>query len=52
MEGLESGKRNSVVAGRLDKETEIQRLEIERLRNVVLEFAAENVQLKKSPGML
>lgn len=52
LECLESGKRNSVLAGRVDTETQVQRLEIERLRNVVLEFAAENVQLKKSPGML
>ena len=52
LEGLETTKRNGTVTARAEKQIEDQQRELERLREVVLEIAAENVQLKKSPGVL
>ncbi len=54
-QGLETTKRNSAGAAessQAQKQIEDQRREIERLKEVVLEIAAENVVLKKSPGVL
>ena len=53
--GLESRKRGSADAGELaqtQKQNEEHLREIDRLKEVVLEIAAENVTLKKSPGVL
>ncbi len=53
--GLESGKRGSANVGELaqvQKQNEDHLREIDRLKEVVLEIAAENVKLKKSPGVL
>jgi transposase-like protein len=53
--GLETSKRGQASAGELaiaQKQSEEQRREIARLKEVVLEIAAENVVLKKSPGVL
>lgn len=52
LEGLETTKRSGAVTARAEKQNQEQQREIERLREVVLEIAAENVQLKKSPGVL
>ncbi len=54
-QGLETTKRNgagSSESSQSQKQIEDQRREIERLKEVVLEIAAENVVLKKSPGVL
>lgn len=51
LEGLETTKRNGAVTARAEKQIEEQQRELERMREVVLEIAAENVQLKKSPGV-
>ena len=52
LQGLETSKRNGAEAIQVVKQIEDQKREIERMREVVLEIAAENVQLKKSPGVL
>lgn len=51
LEGLETTKRSGAVTARAEKQNEEHLREIDRLRDVVLEFAAENVQLKKNPGV-
>lgn len=47
--GLESKRTPSVQAGSVDLEA--QERELKRLRDVVMELAAENVTLKKTPGV-
>jgi transposase-like protein len=50
--GLETKKRGASAAGGSERELEESRQEIARLKEVALEIAAENVVLKKSPGVL
>lgn len=52
LQGLETTRRNGAETTKAEKQIEDQKPEIERMREVVLEIAAENVQLKKSPGVL
>jgi transposase-like protein len=53
LQGLEPSKRGQGSAGlsRVEMELQEKQRELERMREVVLEIAAENVQLKKSPGV-
>lgn len=52
LSGLETNKRGGNAAQRSERELEESRQEIARLKEVALEIAAENVVLKKSPGVL
>ena len=51
IQGLETSKRG-LSESRADKQLEEKQRELDRMREVVLEIAAENVELKKSPGVL
>jgi transposase-like protein len=52
--GFDKSKRAQSIGANSAAQVKIeeQRREIERMREVVLEIAAENVQLKKTPGAL